>query len=69
MFASSDDEVYKESVLPSFKKNSQLLSGDSKRVKTKKIKPIVLEETRELNPEEQKREQARQEFDLGLGHG
>ena len=72
MFASSDDEVYKERVLPNFKKTTLVsadkkpLSADKKVIKKKKIKPIIEEPARELNPEELKREQARQDFDEAL---
>jgi hypothetical protein len=69
MFASSDEEVYKERVLPSFKKSSLPIS--EKKVKKKKVQRVqevqeVQEEEREKSPEELKRDQARQDFDEAL---
>ena len=68
MFGSSDEEVYKERVLPSFKKKSEIEKSEKKIVKKRKPKIHVQEEQvqKDSSPEEQKREQARQDFDEAL---
>ena len=69
LFASSDEEVYKERVLPSFKKKKEIEKlTDKKVVKKRKPKDHVEQQQpqKELSPEELKREQARQDFDQAL---
>ncbi len=68
MFGSSDEEVYKERVLPSFKKKTEIEKSEKKVVKKRKPKIHVQEEhvQKDQSPEEQKREQARQDFDEAL---
>lgn len=66
MFASSDEEVYKERSLPSFKKNSDILKSEKKIVKKKKPKVEEEQVPKDLSPEELKREQARQDFEEAL---